>query len=127
MKRPARPSHPCQGQGSFFERSGKLFLIVVFGAGMVIIGGLKHLLGTSRQYQSVTRTVEKWKPIYGLDEKQADAIRDIELKFHGSGSPFSIRVKRTTDEIAEHHKRVSEVMTPESGARFLADMKRERH
>lgn len=112
---------------SSHERDAKRILLAVLVAGVVLILGMMHRFGTQGQYRSITRTIEQWKPIYGLDELQARTIREIELNFHGSGSPFSFREKRTPDQVLEHHKEISKVMSSESGARFLADMKSERH
>lgn len=111
---------------SSHERDAKRILLAVLVAGVAMIMGMMHRFATQGQYRSITRTIEQWKPIYGLDEVQARTIREIELDFHGSGSPFSFRGKRTPEQVLEHYKEISKVMSPESGARFLADMESER-
>lgn len=125
MKRRVHPS--VKKAGSSHERDAKRILLAVLVSGVSLILGMMHRFGTQGQYRSITRTIEQWKPIYGLDEAQARTIREIELDFHGSGSPFSFRGKRTPAQVLEHHKEISKVMSSESGARFLADMKSERH
>lgn len=125
MKR--RNVSPGNKAESSHERDAKRILLAVLVAGVAFILGMMHRFGTQGQYRSITRTIEQWKPIYGLDEVQARTIREIELDFHGSGSPFSFRRKRTPHEVLEHHKEISKVMSPESGAKFIADMESERH
>lgn len=105
----------------------RAFLIGVPVAVMIIISILLHMVSTSRQRHSITRTIDKWKPIYHLNEQQAVTIRRLELEFHGSGSAFSFPPSRSGEEKREHHKRISEEILPEFREKFLSDMERGRY
>lgn len=83
-----------------------------------------HVHSVNRQTASVTRTVTKWKTTYHINDEQAARIKQIELDFHGNGSPFSIKPTRTRDEKHRHHEEISRLMSPEDGARFMKAMER---
>lgn len=127
MKSRSRSTTKSAVPANGLDFSSKLFLIGVPAAGFLIIALLLHFVSSSRQWHSVTKTIDRWKPIYHLSEKQADTIRDIELEFHGSGSAFSSRPRRSKEETRSHHEKISNVMNPEFRERFLADMKEGRH
>lgn len=121
-----RRVHPVvKKAGNSHERDALRILLIVLVVGVATILGMMHRFATQKQYRSIIRTIEQWKPVYGLDEAQARIIRDIELDFHGNGSPFAFRGKRTPDQVLEHHKEISKVMSLESGVKFLKDMESE--
>jgi hypothetical protein len=94
--------------------------LVLFG----IIALLLHLVATAQQNASVTRTVTKWKTTYHISDDQAARIKQIELDFHGNGSPFSFRPVFTPEEKHRHHEEISRLMSPEDGARFMKVMEK---
>jgi hypothetical protein len=75
-----------------------------------------------QQDLSVSKTIEEWKTIYHITDSQAERIKQIELDFHGNGSPFAIKSNRTHDEKHRHHEEISRQMPPEDGARFMQVM-----
>lgn len=83
-----------------------------------------HFSSIHQQTTSISRTVTKWKTTYHITDAQAELIQQIELDFHGNGSPFSIKPARTRDEKHRHHEEISRLMSPEDGARFMRAMER---
>ncbi|MBL9184052.1 MAG: hypothetical protein JNN17_18055 [Verrucomicrobiaceae bacterium] len=83
-----------------------------------------HFSSLHQQHASVSKTVEGWKTVYHLDDEQAERIKQIELDFHGSGSPFSIKPARTRDDKHRHHEEISRLMSPEDGAHFMQAMEK---
>lgn len=83
-----------------------------------------HFSAIHQQTASISKTVTKWKTTYHINDAQAELIQQIELDFHGNGSPFSIKPSRTRDEKHRHHEEISRLMSPEDGARFMRAMER---
>jgi len=94
------------------------FLILI----LVLPAVFLHIHSINQQTASVSKTVAKWKTTYHISDEQAERIKQIELDFHGSGSPFSIKPARTRDEKHRHHKEISRLMSPEDGAHFMKAM-----
>jgi hypothetical protein len=83
-----------------------------------------HFSAIHQQTASISKTVQNWKTTYHINDEQAERIKQIELTFHGNGSPFSIKSTRTRDEKHRHHEEVSRLMSPEDGARFMKAMEK---
>ncbi|MBB5036359.1 hypothetical protein [Prosthecobacter dejongeii] len=83
-----------------------------------------HRRSIHDQTASISKTVQKWKHIYHIDDEKAELIQQIELDFHGNGSPFSIKPARTKEEKHRHHQEISSLMAPEDGARFMKAMEK---
>jgi len=83
-----------------------------------------HFSSIHQRTTSISKTVVKWKTTYHINDEQAERIKQIELDFHGSGSPFSIKPAHTRDEKHRHHEEISRLMSPEDGARFMRAMER---
>ncbi len=83
-----------------------------------------HFSAIHQQTASISKTVTKWKTTYHINDAQAELIQQIELDFHGNGSPFSIKPSRTRDEKHRHHEEISRMMSPENGAHFMQAMER---
>jgi hypothetical protein len=81
-----------------------------------------HIHSINQQTASISRTVVKWKTTYHINDEQAERIKQIELDFHGNGSPFSIKPARSRDEKHRHHEEISRLMSPEDGAQFMSVM-----
>ncbi len=96
------------------------FLLLLLGLPAVFL----HIHSINQQSASVSKTVEKWKTTYHISDEQAADIKKIELDFHGSGSPFSIKPARTHEEKHRHHEEISRLMSPEDGARFMKAMEK---
>lgn len=104
--------------------SGKIRLISL---PFILLGGpalVLHFSSIHNQTASVSRTVAKWRPLYHLDDAQAARIQQIELDFHGSGSPFSIRNMPTAEQKLRHHEQLSRQMSPSDGKRFMEMMEK---
>lgn len=88
-----------------------------------------HFFSIHNQAASVSRTVEKWRSLYHLNDAQVTCIKQIELDFHDSGSPFSIRNIPTAGAKRRHHEDISRQMSPMDGDNFIKMMEagRERH
>ena len=83
-----------------------------------------HFSSIHQQTTSISKTVTKWKTTYHINDEQAERIKQIELDFHGNGSPFSIKPARTREEKHRHHEEISRLMSPEDGARFMEAMEK---
>ena len=83
-----------------------------------------HFSSIHQQTSSISKTVHNWKTTYHINDGQADHIKQIELDFHGNGSPFSIKPAHTRDEKHRHHEEISRLMSPEDGARFMKVMEK---
>lgn len=83
-----------------------------------------HFSSIHQQTTSISKTVQKWKTTYHITDEQAALIKQIEIDFHGNGSPFSIKPARTRDEKHRHHEEISRLMSPEDGAHFMQAMER---
>ncbi len=91
-------------------------------AGLVL---LFHFGSVRQQKANVTKTVQNWKSIYHLDDSVAEQIRQIELEYHGNGSPLSLSVNQDRATRYQHHEAISKLMSPENGARFMRAMEKE--
>lgn len=83
-----------------------------------------HFSAIHQQNASISKNVKKWKITYHINDEQATRIKQIELDFHGNGSPFCIKPSRTGDEKLRHHKEISLLMSPEGGANFMRAMEK---
>ena len=123
MKKPPRHKKTAPPPAKF-ARADKLkviaFLLLFFVAPMLFW----HFHAIHLQAASVSKTVEEWKTLYHITNSQAERIKQIELDFHGSGSPFSIQGHRMPDEKHRHHTEISRLMSPDDGARFMKVMEK---
>lgn len=92
---------------------GFLFLFLILPAIFL------HIHSINLQTASISRTVQKWKTTYHIDDEEIERIKQIELNYHGNGSPFSIKPARTRDDKHRHHEEISRLMSPEDGAHFM--------
>ncbi|MHB1083036.1 MAG: hypothetical protein ACYC67_26825 [Prosthecobacter sp.] len=97
---------------------GFLLLLLVFPAVFL------HIHSVNQQTASISRTVQKWKTTYHINDEQAERIKQIELTFHGNGSPFSIKPARSAEERHHHHEEISRLMSPDDGAHFMQVMEK---
>ena len=84
-----------------------------------------HFSSIHQQTTSISKTVTKWKTTYHINDAQAELIQQIELDFHGNGSPFSIKPTRSKEEKHRHHEEISRLMSPEDGAHFMKAMEKD--
>ncbi|MFO1486386.1 MAG: hypothetical protein U1F71_23690 [Verrucomicrobiaceae bacterium] len=122
MTKPSSRNRQSARPSLKFSRSDKLkifgFIFLFFVAPTLFW----HFYSIHHQEASVTKTVEEWKSIYHLDDSQAARIKQIELDFHSSGSPFDFKAPSTKDEKRRHHEQISSLMPPEDGVRFMQVM-----
>ena len=97
---------------------GFLLLLFVFPAFFL------HIHSINQQTASISKTVQKWKTTYHINDEQAERIKQIELDFHGNGSPFSIKAASSREEKHRHHEEISRLMSPEDGAHFMKVMEK---
>jgi hypothetical protein len=83
-----------------------------------------HFSSIHQQTSSISKTVQKWKSTYHINDEQAERIKQIELDFHSTGSPFSIKPTRSKEEKHRHHEEISRLMSPEDGAHFMKVMEK---
>ena len=89
---------------------------------MVFLALFITVSGMITQRAALHRVLAGWTVSYHLTPEQAARIRQIELKFHGNGNPFTSRESGTPEENDAHHLEISRVMNPEDGARFVEVM-----
>lgn len=124
MKNASRKSAKSASPLTKLSRKDGLYLL---GIPIVLLGIIAlplHIVSTAQQNASVSRTVAKWKTTYHISDEQAARIKEIELDFHGNGSPFSLRPIFSPEEKHRHHEEISRLMSPEDGARFMKAMER---
>ena len=66
-----------------------------------------------------TEALEAMQSKYALSEAQVAAIREIEDRYHGKGGIFTIPGHKF-EEDATHIHAISQHMSPEAAARFIA-------
>jgi len=104
---------------------GVNFTICSILAGMVLLMVFfVNLTSVSQQRHALGATVEKLRVRYHLNDEQAAAILQIELRFHGNGSLFSMAPTPTEEEVKAHHLEISHFMAPAEGMRFVEDHRR---
>ena len=91
---------------------------------LVVPAVFLHIHSINQQTASISKTVQKWKTAYHITDEQAERIKQIELDFHGNGSPFGIKPARSRDEKHRHHEEISRLMSPEDGAHFMKSMEK---
>ena len=123
MSKLSRKKKPAATPTTFALRD-KAMLIGVPILLLAIPALVLHFSAIHQQTTSISKTVTKWKTTYHINDGQAELIQQIELDFHGNGSPFSIKPARTRDEKHRHHEEISRLMSPEDGARFMRAMER---
>ena len=99
--------------------------LIVFAWIVGLLGStvwMVHAMGTTNQSRALTKNLEKWKFKYHLSPEQATRIVQIELDFHGTGSPFQFPAPKTVAEKDEHDHFVSQQMSAADGAQFLKDI-----
>jgi hypothetical protein len=122
MKKASPKSVSAAACPTTLPRKDKLYFIGIPILLLGIVALLLHVGSTAQQNAAVTRTVTKWKTTYHFAEGQAERIKQIELDFHGNGSPFRIKPTRSKEEKHCHHEEISRLMSPEDGARFMKAM-----
>lgn len=75
-----------------------------------------------QQSAHVDERLARWKKKYHLSDEQVVRLREIERNFHGSGNPFTSIGSPSPEEVAEHHRGMSKLMSPDDGRHFLEDM-----
>ena len=123
MSKPSRKQKTVPAPTKLSKRD-KAMLIGVPIVLLAVPALVLHFSAIHQQTASVTRTVTKWKTTYHINDEQVERIKQIELDFHGNGSPFSIKPARNKDEKHRHHEEISRLMSPEDGARFLQVMEK---
>lgn len=93
---------------------------------MIFLALFVTVSGMITQRGALNRQLMQWRASYHLTDQQAARIREIELKFHGNGNPFTSRESGTPQENDAHHLEVSRVMNPEDGERFVEVMIKQR-
>lgn len=96
------------------------FVLLFFGLPAFFL----HRRSIHDQTASISKTVQKWKDTYHINDEKTERIKQIELNFHGNGSPFSIKPTRTKEEKYRHHQEISTLMEPEDGVRFMKAMEK---
>lgn len=123
MSKPSRKSKAAAASTTLSPRD-KAMLIGVPILLLAVPALVIHFSSLRQQHASVSKTVEGWKTTYHLNGEQAERIKQIEIDFHGNGSPFSIKPARTRDEKHRHHEEISRLMSPEDGAHFMQAMEK---
>ena len=123
MSKLSRKKKPATTPTTFALRD-KAMLIGVPILLLAVPALILHFSSIHQQTSSISRTVQKWKSTYHINDEQAERIKQIELDFHGNGSPFSIKPTRSKEEKHRHHEEISRLMSPEDGARFMKVMEK---
>jgi hypothetical protein len=125
MSKPSRKNKAPQPPTKV-SRADKFKLIgipLLWLCGMAL---LYHFACVTHQTSQINKTVNGWKSKYHIDDEQARRIIEIELGFHGSGSPFSLGARPAKDDKYRHHEEISQLMSDEDGARFMEAMEKDK-
>lgn len=109
---------------STFSRIDKALLVGVPLTLFVGLASLFHFVCVGRQTGRITKTVNEWTRLYTLSDAKVKRIIQIELDYHGNGSPFSIQQHHLPGAKHRHHEEISLMMSPEDGARFMERMEK---
>ena len=122
-QRPWKPGVKQKPEAVSLSRRDKLQIVgIIVGAAVVFFGGgifsfkIKHA-------QYVEDDLKRFRARYHLSDEQLRQTRRLEEQFHGSGNPFTLPT-HTPEEEHEHLLQHSRAMSPEDGARFLAERER---
>ena len=116
-----KPTTPAKSVTPAWKEKMVVALSLLGFVGLLAL--LATLGGIAQQNNALEAQLAKWKRAYHLTDEQAALIRRMELDFHGNGNPFTSRDSGTPEENQTHHVKMSGVMNPEDGERFLRDMK----
>ena len=121
MQRPPKPKKPKKGQPNAQTQTSRRdkWVIAAWIAGMLAIVltiGLGSMM--SKTAQHLDDTIDRWRTDYHLSPEQAERVRAMERKFHGTGNPFTLPA-HTPEEATVHHREVAAAMNPADGERFL--------
>lgn len=89
----------------------------IFGCFAIVLGW-GHFYTTTKTARHLDQTINRWRTDFHLNPEQAERVRAIERRFHGSGNPFTLPT-HTPEEVRDHHLEVAAVMNPADGERFL--------
>lgn len=106
------------------SRTDKTLLV---GIPLMLFAGLAllfHFVCVGRQTDRITSTVNEWTRLYSLSDEHVKRIIQIELDYHGNGSPFSIQQNHPPGAKHRHHEEISHLMSPDDGARFMERMEK---
>lgn len=104
--------------------SDKVKVLIILPLAFIGLAVLFHFICVKQQTKQITKTVNRWKSIYNLNDEQARRTIQIELEFHGNGSPFSLREHPQAEAKQRHHEKISQLMSPADGARFMQAMEK---
>ncbi len=113
---------PAQGKAAHIPLADKLKATCIFTAALAIPALMFHFACVQGQKSSVSKTVNRWRSTYGISEAQAADIRRVELDYHGSGSPFVLMPRRSTEDNHAHLVKIASHMPPDASSRFLDKM-----
>ena len=127
MKRAARPKQrPWKPGGKKLRETvalslrGRLTIVGSIVASLAVIVGTTVFESKIKHAKQVEDDLKNLAARYHLDDEQLRETRHLEEQFHGSGNPFT-RPSHTFEEEQEHLLKHSRAMSPEDGARFLAE------
>lgn len=123
MKNSARKKK-LDPQPTTLSATDKIKVLVVLPLFFVGLAVLFHFICVSQQTGQITKTVDGWKRTYHLSDEQAQKTIQIELDFHGNGSPFSMKERPAAEDIRRHHEKISQLMSPDDGTRFMQAMEK---
>ena len=89
----------------------------IFGCFAIVLGW-GHFHMTTKTARHLDQTINRWRTDFHLSPQQAEQVRAIKRKFHGSGNPFTLP-SHTAEEVRAHHREMATAMNPADGARFL--------
>ena len=103
------------------SRREKLWLGGLAVAAVIVFVLLAHYSASWSSKRHLEDFLHNLRVSYSLDDSQVAAIRSIENEYHGEGGIF-YTPSRSYQEKVSHEIEISKQMSPENGARFLADL-----
>jgi hypothetical protein len=90
--------------------------ILIWGAVMACLAlmAVPYVISSvTLQRDVLERKVRRWQVKYELNEAEAEELLEVELEYHGSGNPFSLRSKPTAEEMREHRNDINRLLKGE--------------
>ena len=122
-QRPWKPGGKKMRETVALSLGGKLTIVGSIVASVAVIIGTAIFESKIKHAKHLEDDLKSLAARYHLNDEQLRETRHLEEQFHGSGNPFTRRA-HTFEEEQEHLLKHSRAMSPEDGARFLAEQEK---
>ena len=122
-QRPWRPGEKKKRSEVAPSRRDKLKIVGGIVAAVALIFGWVYFETKIKHAQNLEDDLRRFRTRYHLNDEQVRQTRRLEEQFHSNVNPFALP-SHTPEEEHEHLLQHSRAMSPEDGARFLAEQEK---